>query len=253
MPSDQPEIWYSFFDRGNYYGDEPAFFDSQKLGWINEIEKNSEIIKNELAGLLKNQPVFQPYFNSSLVKKEFTWKTFSLSWWGVNLYKNQKLCPQTTQVINRVKNLVSASFNLLEPGATILPHCGDTNGIYRCHLGLIIPGTIPGCGFKVAEDSRSWEEGKTLVFCDAHKHTAWNFTDKPRYIFLFDVIREEISAEKKMICATVLGSLFLQKLGQQFPFLEKTPMKIQFILHFIIKCLIVIYVPVRNLLSKIFS
>jgi ornithine lipid ester-linked acyl 2-hydroxylase len=245
--------WYSFFDRSDYRGPEPGFYETGNLPWAKHIEENYPVIKKELEELLQSDSAMKAYFNSSIVDKKLSWKTFSLSWWNVQLPSNQKKCPQTTQIISRIPNLVSASFNLLEPGANILPHCGDTNAIYRCHLGLSIPGVLPECGFKVKEESRSWEEGKLLVFCDANKHTAWNLTNKPRFIFLFDVIMDKYADQKNMICANVLGSLFLQKRAQYLPLLANTPMKLQFGIHFIIKSLILFYVPVRNAFTRIFN
>lgn len=245
--------WYSFFDRNDYKGPEPNFFETGNLSWAGYIEENYAVIKKELEHLLKNDRSFTAYFNTSSVNKAYSWKTFSFCWWNVQFYANQKKCPETSRVLKKIPYLVTASFNLLEPGSNILPHCGDTNAIYRCHLGLTIPSGLPECGFKVRDESRSWEEGKLLVFCDANKHTAWNNTSKPRFILMFDVIREEFLVREKMICANVLGSLFLQKRAQMLPFLAKFPMKIQAATHFMAKCNVLWYVPLRNLITKIFS
>lgn len=67
--------------------------------------------------------------------------------------------------------------------------CRARSAIFRCHLGLKIPGEAPECCFTVGPESRSWEEGKVLMFCDAHRHTAVNYTDTVRFIVNFDVIR----------------------------------------------------------------
>lgn len=251
MPSSKSKIWYSFFDRNDYKGEEPFFFNTQNLPWANLLEEKYSIVKKELENLLQDKTAFQAYFNTSIVTRKYSWKTISLKWWDIFFWDNQKKCPETAKLLRQIPNLVSASFNMLEPGANILPHNGDTNSIYRCHFGLTIPGTLPECGFKVGEESRNWEEGKILVFCDAHKHTAWNLTDKPRFILLFDVVMDKFSSERKLICSNVLGSLFLQKRLEFFPFLLKMPLKLQHFIHFIIKSNILWYVPFRNFITKI--
>ncbi len=114
-------------------------------------------------------------------------------------------------MIKKYPQIISASFNLLEPNSKILPHCGDTNAIYRCHLGLEIPEGLPNCGFRVRDENRAWENNEWLIFMDAYNHEAWNNSSKERYIFLIDVLRDDFSNQKKKVCATVLSSLFIQK------------------------------------------
>ena len=134
-----------------------------------------------------------------MVERQNSWKTISLKWWGIIFYNNQKSFPKTTQIINSVNGLVSASFNFLEAGSKIKPHCGDTNGIYRVHLGIEIPDIIPTCGFRVKDEWKSWEEGKILVFVDAVNHEAINLSSRDRFILSFDVIRPEYIDKKKYI------------------------------------------------------
>jgi len=72
--------------------------------------------------------------------------------------------------------LLDARFSILAPGSHIKPHCGRTNARLVAHLGLSIPHlkTDPeksaatmrvGCC-----ESRTWEEGKLLVFDDSFDH-----------------------------------------------------------------------------------
>jgi aspartyl/asparaginyl beta-hydroxylase (cupin superfamily) len=210
------KIWFSLYDFNfNYKGNESAFIDEGDFDWAKEISVNTDKILNELKGYIASNNL-QSYFNTSMVSKKNSWKTISLRTWGVQLFKNQKRFPFTTSLINKYPQIVSASFNLLDPHSKILPHCGDTNAIYRCHLGLEIPGGLTDCGFKVKNESKAWEKGKWIIFMDAYNHEAWNNTNKERYIFLIDVIRGEFFSKKKFICATVLTSLFLQKRAENY-------------------------------------
>lgn len=215
-------LWFSIYDfTFDYPGPEPAFIDPKNFEWAKELSLNFEEIKLELQNYLHSHEL-ESYFNTSMVSKKNSWRTIALKTWSVELFKNQKYFPVTTAMINKYPAIVSASFNLLEPGAKILPHCGDTNAIYRCHLGLNIPSGLPDVGFKVKEEKRSWENGKWLIFMDAYKHEAWNNSDQPRYIFLIDVIRDEYKTKKNEVCSTVLSSLYLQKRAEKFKFLLTT-------------------------------
>lgn len=203
--------WYSVYDFSNNYKDTlPSFFEAQQFDWANELKKHSLEIKQELATYLENQQL-QSYFNSSMVSKQDSWKTVALKTWDINLYKNQKQFPLTTSLLNKFPQIISASFNLLESQSHILPHCGDTNAIYRCHLGIEIPAQLPECGFRVNDEKKSWQNGEWLIFLDAYHHEAWNNSSHARYIFLIDVMREEFAEQKQQVCSTVLTSLFMQK------------------------------------------
>ena len=42
---------------------------------------------------------------------------------------------------------------------------------------------------RVGEEICHWEEGRALIFDDAHEHEAWNRTDKTRVILFADFVR----------------------------------------------------------------
>lgn len=211
-----PQLWFSVYDFSFSYKDtEPAFIDSKQFDWANELETNAEIIKAELQKYIRDKE-FVPYFNTPMVGGKNSWKTISLKWWDIEVFKNQNYFPSTTALINKYPQIVSASFNLLESDSKINAHYGDTNAIYRCHLGLIIPDGLPNCGFRVKEESRPWENNKWLVFLDANNHEAWNNTSENRYILSIDVMREEFIKKRTFICSTVFTSLFLQKRAKKY-------------------------------------
>jgi ornithine lipid ester-linked acyl 2-hydroxylase len=243
-------IWYSLFDREKYKGTEPFFYDSEKLSFSSIITSNYQIIKHELFEYLQQNDL-PNYFNSTMVQKQNSWQTISLRTWKVNLYQNYTSFPKTLSVINKVPGLVSASFTLLKPNGKIVPHCGDTNAIYRCHLGLKIPSDLPHCGFKVGTETKSWEEGELLIFTDAHEHEAFNNTNEDRLLFLFDIVKDEHLHKKQWICATVLTSLFLQQCAEKFNFLYKIPMFLSKIIAYCLVPLAYIAIPVRNFIHKL--
>lgn len=206
-----PELWFSLFDFSfNYKGQESAFKEPENDGWAKELSENTDLIKKELQNYLVDNNL-PGYFNTTMVAKQGTWKTIALRTWEVELYKNQKQFPFCTSIIKKYPQILSASFSLLEPQSKIVPHCGDTNAIYRCHLGLEIPAGLPECGIRVKEEKRAWQNGKWLMFTDAFNHEAWNETNKERYILIVDVLRDEFSNQKRKVTSTVMTSLFLQR------------------------------------------
>jgi beta-hydroxylase len=79
-----------------------------------------------------------------------------------------------------------AGFSRLDPGAHIKPRVGYdeySRYVLRLHLGL---ETNQDCGLRVANETRSWEEGKTLIFCDAVEHEAWKRGTTTRTVVLLD-------------------------------------------------------------------
>lgn len=207
------KLWFSIFDEKRYQGDEKHFYDPADYEWAHHFLKNKDVIINEFKDALSNPQLFDPYFNYLFSTTDGGWKTVGLKFWSINNYKNQKYFPEITKIINEVPGLISASFSKLEANSEIIPHNGDSNGFFRCHLGIEIPGKLPECGFEVEGEQRSWGNGEILIFCDALYHKAWNNTSKERYIMIFDIIREEYLPQRNKLISTVLASMFLQKIG----------------------------------------
>ena len=244
------KLWFSIYDRKDYSGSEPAFFEPEHYEFSRIITDNYKVIKQELSEYLQTHQL-ESYFNESMVTTKNSWKTISLKTWNVEVYENHIFFPKTLKIIKSVPSIVSASFNSLASKGHIVPHCGDTNGIFRCHLGLSIPSEIPECGFRVKQEWRSWKEGELLVFADANNHEAINMSDQNRFIFLFDVVRDEFLESKQKICATVLTSLFLQKWAQKTPFLNRSPLWIQIAVSKILFPFALAAAPARNFIYKL--
>lgn len=246
-------LWFSILSKdARYSSTEENFINPEKFDWTNNSKDITKIIKQELINYLEKNNL-KAYFNTQMSDDVKKWKTLSLKWWGLEFYTNQKHFPKTTEFINKIPNLVSASFNLLEPHTKIFPHCGDTNGIYRCHLGLIIPASLPECGFRVETEKTSWKEGEWLIFIDAKNHESWNDSDSNRFIFVIDIIRDEFKKHKTLINGIVLTGLFLQRRAEKFNVLYKLQNYLfikKSVVYFLLPfCFIAI--KIRNLLSKL--
>jgi aspartyl/asparaginyl beta-hydroxylase (cupin superfamily) len=213
--------WYAE-GGSDFKGSEPFFFDPDKFEWTKRIEANWETIRDELKALLMaDEANLSPYVNTAMTSRPNQWKTFGMLFWTIKHEQNLRKCPKTWALLKDVPNICAISLNLLEPNTTIKPHHGDTNAIIRCHMGLEIPAEAPKCAFRVGSETRSWHEGKFLMFCDAHEHTAWNNTDRKRYILVVDVMRPEFVHLKRSVASQVLASIKLAVYYQRHAWLRR--------------------------------
>lgn len=243
------KLWFSLFTKEDYVSDEQAYVDCSAVPGIKTLEANYNVVLGELNEYVSKNKL-QGHFNTTMVDKAESWKVRSLRVWDVEMYEIQKHFPKTMALIDAVPDVVGISFNLLEAQSKIKPHCGDTNGIIRCHLGLKIPAGAPDCALKVKGEVQGWEEGKVLSFIDAYPHEAWNLSNDYRILILFDILKPEFKKRRNKICATVLSSLYVQRLGNIWPGLYNVNRgAFKYILWPLITFLR-ISIPVRNALKK---
>ena len=224
-------LWFSA--TGGPRSDAQAFYDPADFVWASVLENNHAAIREEVEAFLKsNEARVKPYFNKKMVSARNKWKAFGFRFWHWPLNKNGSFCPQTVKLLQQVPGLVSASISIMEPDTEIFPHRGDTNGIYRCHLGLKVPEGLPNCGFKVGEETRPWEEGKLLIFSDSEEHSAWNRSQELRFVLLLDVVKPEYRSKTYRICARVWAGLILQMWRQRWAWFQRSGRGFQRFVYF---------------------
>lgn len=188
------------------------FFDRKDFPWLAEIESGTDIIRDEFLDILKSEEGFTPYltYGEGLPLNQFAELNNSPNWSAYHLYKNGELqkenvakCPNTMALLKaapqpiQLNRTPSAMFSLLKPKTHIPPHVGVSNVRLVTHIPLIIPN---GCGFRVGNQTRTWEIGKAMVFDDTIEHEAWNYSDKLRVVLIFDIWHPHLSeAEREMI------------------------------------------------------
>lgn len=205
------KLWFSINSiKDGYDGTENEFVNLQEEDWAQDLLTHYDAIKKELDAFLSHEQMV-PYFHQAMVNRKDTWKTLGFKFWNLEIKKYKNQFPTVYQWLHQHPSVVSCSFSQLEPKSKILPHSGDTNGIYRVHLGFQIPEGLPRCGFRVKKEHRNWSEKEFLGFVDAFEHEAWNDTEATRIIMLLDVIRPEFQHRKKLICNQVIAALVLQK------------------------------------------
>ncbi|SRR5713226_5991696 len=168
------------------------FWDSSQFEWVNRLEAQYETIRSELLGL-RDDRAFGRHPQADLIG-EGVWAEYHFFDGKKKFEQNCARCPQTTEIIESIAEARSCGliyFSAHAPDTTLRPHCGPYNLRLRCHLGLIIPDD---CGFRVGAETRSWEEGKCLVFDDSFFHEAWNKSNRTRIVLLFDLIHPDFSS-----------------------------------------------------------
>ena len=117
----------------------------------------------------------------------------------------------------------------MAPGTHITKHNGPTNKKLRVHLPLVVPppppaacgcsgssakdhrevmGTthsglcsecgeaIKGCRIRVGDAVHHWKAGTLMAFDDSFQHEAWNDTDAPRIVLIFDIWHPSLSPQE---------------------------------------------------------
>jgi aspartate beta-hydroxylase len=185
------------------------FYERAEFDWASALESKSDIIREELSGVLADHAAFRPYLergdtephlqNHPLVGNA-DWSAFFLWKDGVRQAENCARCPQTAAAIEALPldylpgQAPSVLFSLLRPGAYIPPHHGMVNTRLICHLPLLVPGPA---WLRVGSETRSWREGELVIFDDTVEHEAKNEASETRVVLLFDVWRPEISLDER--------------------------------------------------------
>ncbi len=198
-----------------YFPELPAieFFERSDFPWLDAFEAASDEMRGELQRVLvADRDGLQPYIDFPPSMPLDQWRDLNRSRrWSAYFLWNQSepnpghiaRCPTTARVLEtaprcRVQaRAPTAYFSILDANTKIPAHVGVTNTRVTVHLPLIVP---PGCGFRVGSTTREWVPGKAWVFDDTIEHEAWNLSDTPRAILIFDIWNPLLTqAERDMI------------------------------------------------------
>ena len=209
-----------------YFPEIPAieFFERSDFPWLDTIEAAADDIRAELMTVLvSDREGLEPYVAYPEGTPLNQWKELNKSRrWSAYFLWNQSApqpahlarCPRTAQALKAAPQCdvagraPTAYFSILDANTQIPPHTGVTNTRLTVHLPLIVP---PGCGFRVGSETREWVPGKAWVFDDTIEHEAWNRSDTPRGILIFDIWNPFLTAAERdlMRAATeVVGTYY---------------------------------------------
>ena len=191
------------------------FFERSDFPWLDEVEAATAEIRSELLRVLvADREGLQPYidFPASLPLDQFRelnrsrrWSAYFLWNQGEALAGHIARCPVTAQALESVnvprcrvdRRAPTAFFSILDAKTRIPAHTGITNTRLTVHLPLVVP---PDCGFRVGATTREWVPGQAWAFDDTIEHEAWNDSDTPRAILIFDIWNPLLTeAERDMI------------------------------------------------------
>jgi aspartyl/asparaginyl beta-hydroxylase (cupin superfamily) len=203
----------------HFHGLAPVtFFERADFPWLDAFERATDAIRAEFLAAQAGDEGFTPYMQYgedqplrqwAELNNSLRWSAFHLVEAGKVNEANAQRCPRTMALLagapqpDQPGRTPVAMFSVLKPKTRIPPHCGVSNVRLVTHLPLVVP---PGCGFRVGNDVRAWEEGKAWVFDDTIEHEAWNDSDAPRAILMFDIWHPHLTGpERALVTAMSAG------------------------------------------------
>ncbi len=196
-----------------------AFYDPADFDWTAGLMAATAAIKAEALAMMADAGALQPYAEQPRDRPPRANELFGDPRWSAcHLMKggvrtaNAARCPATMAALQGLPIPVikdrspMALFSILAPGMHIPPHHGMLNTRLICHLPLLVP---PNCRLRVGNYTRDVREGEMLIFDDSIEHEAWNDSNAPRAILLFEIWRPELTTSEraalKIIFESVVG------------------------------------------------
>uniref|UniRef100_H2ZBL5 Aspartyl/asparaginy/proline hydroxylase domain-containing protein n=1 Tax=Ciona savignyi TaxID=51511 RepID=H2ZBL5_CIOSA len=168
--------------------------------YVKKLESNWKIIRDEA---MKVMDVKKGLFvkEEESLKNTGEWRQFTLFQRGKKEVDCKRV-PKTCALLEQMPNAIGCKrgqikFSIMMPGTHVWPHTGPTNCRLRMHLGLVIPQTGDGVRIRCADDIRTWEEGKVLIFDDSYEHEVWQNAETFRLILIVDVWHPDLSEREK--------------------------------------------------------
>ena len=187
-----------------------AWFERTEFPWMQELERHTDAIREELLAVLGSDVGFRPFIQVPTehpgaaywqqLNDSPSWNAFFFYRDGERNADNHGRCPVTSAALDAAPLIRVAEhspetfYSVLKPGAYIPPHTGVINMRLVVHLPLIVP---PDCGIRVGSETRGWEEGKCVVFDDTFEHEAWNRSGQTRVVLICDIWNPYLSAAER--------------------------------------------------------
>jgi aspartyl/asparaginyl beta-hydroxylase (cupin superfamily) len=196
------------------------FYERHHFPWLDRVEAATDDIRAELLDVLSEEnaelapyvskPPGTPVNQWRELNNSRRWSAYFLWREGVGNRRHMARCPRTVAALDGLPHWdipgsgPTAMFSVLDATTRIPPHTGTVNTRLVVHLPLIVP---PGCGFRVGGQQREWHPGKAFVFDDSIDHEAWNDSDKPRAILIFNIWSPFLSAAERELTRTLTARI----------------------------------------------
>jgi aspartyl/asparaginyl beta-hydroxylase (cupin superfamily) len=184
------------------------FYDPAEFGWTAALAAALPAIRAEAEAVMAHGDGIAPYVEADpdrpnkghALLADARWSAFHLFRNGLPIADHAARCPATMAALAQAPlpriagTAPMALFSILAPHTHIPPHNGMLNTRLICHLPLIVPN---GCRLRVGAETRDVRAGEVLLFDDSIEHEAWNDSDAPRAILLFEVWRPELTEAER--------------------------------------------------------
>lgn len=171
--------------------------DSDQFPWAEKLEDQSHIIIEELEAKLARDQAGNSLFagDSSLQNQVMGsgWSAYRLQRLGVWNAENCKEFPRTYNLLQSLEIPLAVRgvcFAKQGPQSGVQPHSDGRNFILTSHLGLKIP---EGCWFEVANEKKTWIEGKLTTVDTSFEHSTGNPSNEDRYVLIVDFWHPELN------------------------------------------------------------
>ena len=160
-----------------------------------EFEAQWRDIRDELEEVLKKEEDVPKFHEVDKIQRfisardDIPWRTFVIKGFGEFVEKNAERVPKTTVLLKKHPEITTAMFSILDGGKHIPRHMGFFRGVFRYHLGLMVPEN-GNCYITVGGKDYHWKEGEGVLFDDTYKHEVWNKSDQRRVVLFCDLLRE---------------------------------------------------------------
>jgi cytochrome c-type biogenesis protein CcmH/NrfG len=218
-------VWRPIFAPGASERRRPAFLyvpqlpdapwlEPEGFEWAADLEAAAPELAKEVADFLDVDADGLPYIAKH--EKSDTWRSLAgrtdwsaIHFWNDALPNERALArfPKVRAALERLPLVTSggvpieAFLSILKPRTRIPPHFGLANYRLTVHLPLIVPA---GCGVEVGGEARETRFGRLMIFDDSYEHSAWNDSDAPRIVLIFEIWHPALSAAER---AAVVGLL----------------------------------------------
>lgn len=185
-----------------------AYLERSLFPWIEQLEAQTEAIREELIQLLPSDAGRERVFTTEAIEQQNLRGLKSPpSWNGYYFYRhgerrddNCAACPVTARALEMLPlshvrdHGPEVLFSVFTAGTHLLPHRGVTNTRLVGHLPLLVP---PDCALNVGGEVHEWQEGRAVVFDDTYEHEAWNRSDRTRVVLIFDIWNPHLTAAER--------------------------------------------------------
>ncbi|XP_050076125.1 claspin-like [Anopheles maculipalpis] len=198
------KLFLSLYQRSLYNVDglrSRPFWTEEQTTYATELElirAQWQQVRDEGLKLLNSAGVFVN--ESENLRDRGDWKQLELFSRGTRIERNCGRAPLTCRLVEqyfpaaRTCKRGQVKFSVMHPGTHVWPHCGPTNCRIRAHLGLSVP---QGTYIRVAEETRSWEDGKWLIFDDSFEHEVWHNGTETRLVLIVDFWHPELTESQR--------------------------------------------------------